>query len=689
MPLLEWLSKYSKEVGYGLLAAAGVAAAAVIVLLIRYEPSLLAAVFGCIWATAVFLGAGVWSLLREGEGPSDVDASRALVVGVGGSLGLGVYLAAFLLVYSWWETVGGGLEGWQGDKGWRVWVIALTLIAGLGLTFASLLIGRTEEQSNPVLRRLLYGYNAVLAGQLVLLILLVVNILGYIYLPQTTDWTANRLYTLDPKSQNLLKNLEKPLKIYVITDSRDDLIYEQTSRLLENVRAVNPKVQVEIVLRGRQSARVQELMRRYLLTDPLGLLVVSGTDAKEDSQFIQWRDLFDWPMPDPMQQRRRTREEPTFKGESALVTAITYLEEGKSRSIVYFLQGHGELDISRSIEATRPQYKADQLRSLLEKANYEVKPLRLSAAGGDKPELGGEVVSAKVPDDAAVVVVAGPRTALDTEALSALREYMNPKDPAKKKGKMMVLFDVVVGPDYQMIRTGMESFLQQFNVEVGNDRILSPSRNNPELVIATPNANSRDTSGLAAGLGEETWYMMNVRTVKPKTSGPPAAYQSENLLVTTGRLVWSEKNLDDPVKIVENLMRSQPKDFAVTNQLPLAVTVSESTGGMPGDPHAGLFGGESKPRLVVFGNASWASDRPLPLVTRQSEDANARYYSLFASSLAWLREKPSEIGIEAKKRDVYQMPETTNVTRLLMLPVGLMFVSILGLGLGVWIVRRR
>src|SRR5207237_604102 len=297
-------------------------------------------------------------------------------------------------------------------------------------------------------------------------------ILAYIYLPKESDWTRNRLYTLSPKSQNILKNLDKPLKVYIILDSRDERVYDDVSRLLDNSRAVNPKVQVELVLRGRQTARVQELTRRYLLTDPMGLLVVAGTEGKEDSQFIKREDLYERPPFDPMQ-RTRPPAEPTFKGEDALMTAITYLEEGKSRPIVYFLQGHGELDISRSIEPTRPEHKADELRSLLEKANYQVKALRLSTAGAEKKEEGAELVSSKVPDDASAVVIAGPRTPLERDALDALRQYMNPKDPGKKKGKMLVLLDIVTGPDKQMIRTGVEGFLQEFNVDVGNERIMS------------------------------------------------------------------------------------------------------------------------------------------------------------------------------------------------------------------------
>lgn len=693
---LESLGRNQKPVTALLTLPAAIAILVSLVILRQesYETYRATKYFILAWGVLVSIAGVSWNQLRDREKMSDVDAGRALVLGVGGAIGVGLYVLAFFLIYSWWDTVGGGIEEWQGEKGWRIWIIALVGLSGLAVTFASLLVGRTEEQSNPLLRRLLYGYNAVLAGQLVFLILIVINILSYIYLPQESDWTRNRLYTLNPKSQNILKNLERPLKVYVIVDSRDDLTYENVNRLLNNVRAVNSKVQVELVLRGRQSGRVQELMRRYLLIDPLGLLVVSGTEAKEDSQFIKLQDLYDWPAMDPMQ-RRRTREEPTFKGEDALMTAITYLEEGKSRPTVYFLQGHGELEISRSVESGRPQHKADELRSLLEKANYQVKALRLSAAAGEKSDEGTVVVAAKVPDDAAVVIVAGPRTPLEREALDALRQYMNPREAGKTKGKMMVLLDVVVGPDKQMVRTGLEAFLQEFNVDVGNDRILSPDANNPEMIYATPNPASSDRNALAVGLGDVVWPMVNARTVKPKTGGPPQApggnYQPDVLLTTTDRLVWSETNLDDPVKIIEELNRTRLKGLRerLVSRLPVAVTVSESMGGMPGDPHAGMFGGESKPRLIVFGNAGWASDKPLPSMFRQSDDANSRYYSLFASSLAWLREKPGGIGIEAKKRDVYQMPETTNVTRLLLLPAGLMFVSIVGLGLGVWVVRRR
>jgi len=62
---------------------------------------------------------------------------------------------------------------------------------------------------------------------------------------------------------------------------------------------------------------------------------------------------------------------------------------------------------------------------------------------------------------------------------------------------------------------------------------------------------------------------------------------------------------------------------------------------------------------------------------------------LIASSLAWLRERPENIGIEAKKREYYIMDPNANISRMIWLPFGLMMFSVVGLGLGVWVVRRR
>ena len=93
----------------------------------------------------------------------------------------------------------------------------------------------------------------------------------------------------------------------------------------------------------------------------------------------------------------------------------------------------------------------------------------VEGAKADNPDL---VVSNKVPDDATVVVVAGPREMIKEPGLSALRAFMNPTDPSKKPGKMIALFDVVESPDKKMVQTGLEPLALEFGVQVGDDIIL-------------------------------------------------------------------------------------------------------------------------------------------------------------------------------------------------------------------------
>src|SRR5262249_5026104 len=134
---------------------------------------------------------------------------------------------------------------------------------------------------------------------------------------------------------------------------------------------------------------------------------------------------------------------------------------------------NGEVDIWSSDPKDRAG--GSRLRVGLEQNNYEVRGLRLSPIKVEGSENPRDRTGTAVPDDAAVVVVAAPRSVLPGYVLAALRDYMNPKDAGKKKGKLIVLTDVQPGPDGRMVDTGLERFVGEFNVEVGNDRILALS----------------------------------------------------------------------------------------------------------------------------------------------------------------------------------------------------------------------
>jgi hypothetical protein len=117
----------------------------------------------------------------------------------------------------------------------------------------------------------------------------------------------------------------------------------------------------------------------------------------------------------------------------------------------------------------------------------------------------------------------------------------------------------------------------------------------------------------------------------------------------------------------------------------MAVAVSESSStGLPRDAaHAGVA--KESSFMVVFGNSEWITDTALT--------ANSVNYDLFTSCLTWLR-GGTGVGKSAtdkgKTREVYNLNvPKENIVRLAYLPLGLILLGVVGLGCGVWVVRRR
>jgi hypothetical protein len=550
--------------------------------------------------------------------------------------------------------------------------------------FVSLTLARTQQHASPVLRRLLYGYNAVLTGLLLLAVLVVVNIMAYMYLPTDADWTKGGLHTISARTKSILESLDKPLKVYVFTSTREDRAFEDMRILLEKCQEATNKLQVETLLRDLDPERLQELYRRYQRDENEGMLVVYGTEREETHQVIQTTDLREISSP------RRMEDTPTyvFKGEDALMTAIVALRDGK-KPVVYFTQGNGELDINDTVPHQTPDEGAGLLRDRLQKGNYEVKGLVFSPVGAGKAATNNIVTAKEVPDDASVVVIAGPRAPFAPEALAALRNYMKPADPQKPKGKLVVLMDVVPSrADGKMVQTGLEPLLGEFNVEVGNNRILTVSRT-PSLVLVSANPQLRQTNPVASAFYRRWIPLYVARTVRPRGAAPSegaSSLQANSLLVTLDQC-WEETDLQtDAGKLLNDYLTNRREEIQAKvahDSLSVGVAVSESSPDAMFNPHRPTRQGpEQKPRLIVLGDATFASNVNM-------QDNEAKGYDLLASCLAWLREKPEYIGIEPKKRDVYQLSTSTNVARMIWLPSILMVLGVFGLGLGVWVVRRR
>src|SRR6516225_1202653 len=202
---LETLNQKPRQTAYVLLAIAAIFGIATVTIAAKYrwEYAVIAAGFG--WLAVVFLWAGVFQLRREPGRAGQLDASRVLVLAVAGLSGLVVTLMGLVLAWQWWDTYLAWLKSEPGKEGWRMWLSLVAFFGGLAIMFAGLQLTRTEERSNPVFRRLLYGYNTVLTTLLVLAILLVVNVLVYMNFATAVDFTSANLYSLSSRSKNILK----------------------------------------------------------------------------------------------------------------------------------------------------------------------------------------------------------------------------------------------------------------------------------------------------------------------------------------------------------------------------------------------------------------------------------------------------------------------------------------------------
>ena len=244
------------------------------------------------------------------------------------------------------------------------------------------------------------GTNAIIATVSVLAILGLINFLSNRYNVRT-DFTENQLFTLAPQSQEVLENLEKPAKIWVFDTNKNPLDEE----LLNKYQRRSKKFNFEYV----DPSTKLDLTKKFGVKDYGEVYLESG----ENRQLVQ--------IVNPQE----------TLSESRLTNRLAQISN-PSTSTVYFLQGHGERQLERG------QGNISQAAQALADQNYLTKPLNLAQ-------------SAKIPDDANALVIAGPQRALSEGEIQALRDYVN------SGGNLLIMVD-------PSIDTKLDSFLQEWGV---------------------------------------------------------------------------------------------------------------------------------------------------------------------------------------------------------------------------------
>lgn len=604
--------------------------------------------------------------------------ARAVILAAFGLLGAILILAGAAYFYLWSNSLFDWLDKGQAKQ--AKFVIGPLLAVALGgiVMFLAIQPARAEERENRTLRRLIYGANLGLSVLLVFVALVVANIIIGPQMPNKLDVTRNNFYVLTDGSKEILGRLQEPMTAYVIVPSgvRE---YDDIRRLAQNCHdASNGKLTVKFISPVSDQSEYAKLAEKFpkvktheVEGSTTGVLLTVGDDEKRNS-FIRDDEFFK--REQGMNPRERGPQ--TFVGEARLMRELLFLAEGEQKTVVYFTQSAGELDISGSggrEDSRDPDTTAGQLRAYLAKNNLEVKPLKF------------DLKDPKVPEDAAVVIVAGPESTLDPAHVAAIRTYMTePRGNPPKKGKLIVLAGAQFGPPpKQEVRpTGLEALLLEFNVRLDPRLIVGvPPRdagmNQYTAIAGFTVASRRARNPVAMALGEKAAFLsLDWRQVSPVPQGGPA-YRAVPLLLTIDRdrFTWTEDHryVRGEFESAFKELQSNPA-VRVSKQLtddprPVAVAVSESQGDVG--------------RIVVVGNSYFVSD---DLATKAGGEPPG--FDLVSGSVDWLRDRPLGIEVKPKTYVDFKWPPTTDENRGLFLPLLLAVTVVAGLGICVWLVRR-
>ena len=613
----------------------------------------------------VLAGAGAWLLVsvsppREAQQRA---AARALILAVGGLLGALLILAGAAYFYRWSGALDDWLEKGKVKEARFVLFPLLMAVGGAALMFLSAQPARAEERNNSTLRKLVYGANMGLSVLLLFVALVLVNLFLGPRLPNRLDTTAAGFYSLSSGTKEFLGRLSEPVTAYAIMPEGGDRTEDDIRRLLDGVRdASGGKFQVRSVSPVANKSERRALAAKYpvLETNDYGVLLTVGEDEKRHS-FIREDEFV---RRDPAATRGAEASR-SFVGESRLMREMLFLSESEKKAVVYFTQSAGELSLEPAGDEGNPAASATRLKAYLERNYLEVKPLKFDPA------------APKVPDDAAVVVVAEPQAPLSEGHVAALRTYMT-EPRGGKKGKLIVLASARFGPKDKVLATGLEALLAEFSVRLGDSVVVGEEVRELEpllqVVLFNPSV-VRARHPVAVALGEKASFLApNWRPVAPIPGG--AAFRPQVLLMTLpGRSTWLEDERPRDMNRIINGLNSSPAARAAKQftdgPRPVAVVVAE-----------GEFG-----RAAVFGNGLLMSDAASGGGRGESDPIT---FDLVGGTIDWLRDRPAlAIGVESKKYKTFSLPPSADATRGLWFPLLFSLLIVTGLGASVWMVRRR
>jgi ABC-type uncharacterized transport system involved in gliding motility auxiliary subunit len=422
-----------------------------------------------------------------------------------------------------------------------------------------------------------YGTSAVVQTLIVLFIVGALAFLANRY-HWRYDASQAHVHSLSDQSQKTLAGLDRDVEVVAFYPK---LQQQAIRELLDRYAYASPRFKVQYA----DPTQRPDLIERYKIAeDKLGeglLRVAIGNESVELSE----------------------------ADETKLTNALVKLTRGGQKK-VYFLTEHGmrPIDGKGATEKEGFARAADALRN----ENYVVETLNLATKGD-------------VPEDADVLILAGPTRPLLPEETAALDRYLG------RGGALLALVD-------PRAQTNFGDELARWGVDLGDDAIVDRVQSLFGQAMS-PLAAEYGDHDITRDMREVAVFPM-ARSVKPRPNSDGASFVE---IVRTGRESWAERDLD---QLFANGVAELGGDD-LPGPVPVAVAGRPKVDGTVPPPVSAEAGAEgaappkpAEPRLVVFGDSDFASNQAL--------DAY-RNRDLFVNSVNWLLGDVEAIAIRPNK----------------------------------------
>ena len=486
-------------------------------------------------------------------------------------------------------------------------------------------------------RKLLLGGSSIIS---VIIFLAIMVSLQYIAMKNPVRWDVTQAKQHSLSSQSIkiaeqFRDEKKPIEVLAFYESKDQRSRNDVSDLLDKYRDVWSDIHYSFYDPDKERAiSLQNRIESYPTA-----LIKSGNKSE----------------------RLSVVDEETF------TNALVRLQRDETRK-VYFLKGHGELSTTST-----DTIGFSIAREQIERQNYKTEEIILLQSSG-------------IPSDAAVLVVAGPRTDPMPEELKAIEEFLS------RGGAMLVMLnpfqtrefslalskygfeltdDIVVdkmsqalGGDYLMpVITSYAQFPITKNFDVASFfpqarsvralKNLPDTTNTLELAMTSPVSWTISEPQLLSGSADFD--------EKFGKKGPIPV-----MAVSTLSLQAAPKKPDDPKPITDN-----PRTQNEIAQKPK----SDDSGVMENASPA------KKARIVVFGSSQFASNKFYRL------QGNG---DLFMNTISWLAEDENLISVRPKSLKAQPVVLTAYDSLVaLTVPVIVTPSFVIVIGMTVFFYRRR